>query len=173
MNVSIKSNRLRIRHFEATDIEDFVGFMIDPDSTKFLTFDQAQKSREGAEELLRFTIDSYASESPLMAFAIEDRTSGKLVGFCGLTPREDGDVEIMYATLESFRGNGYAVETASTLAQYAIEELGFSRVIAPISMEHGVSKAVAVKAGFQNSGIYKSPDSSREVNIYVYVQPQN
>ncbi len=170
MNFSINSKRLRIRQFEPGDVEDFVSFMTDPESTLFLTFDEAQKSREGATELLLATIDSYASDTPLMAFAVEDYASGKFVGFCGLTPREDGEVEIMYAIMPSLCGNGYAVETASRLAQYAVDQLGYKRVIAPISPKHEASKIVAAKAGFDDHGLRKSPDSSEKVHLYVYEQ---
>ena len=170
MNFSINSKRLRIRQFELGDVEDFVSFMINPESTVFLAFDEAQKSREGATELLLTTIDSYASDTPLMAFAVEDYISRKFVGFCGLTPRDNGEVEIMYAIMPNFRGNGYAVETASRLAQYAIDRLGYKRVIAPISPKHEVSKAVAVKAGFADHGFRKSQDSSEMLRLFVYEQ---
>lgn len=151
-------------------MEDFVAFMTDPESTRFLAFGQAQKSREGATELLLATIDSYTSDTPLMAFAIEERASQKFAGFCGLTPREDGEVEIMYAIMPNVCGNGYAVEAASALAEYAVDSLGYRRVIAPISPEHEASKIVAAKAGFDDHGIGTGPGSSEKVHLFVYEQ---
>ena len=168
MNDPIISKQLQIRRFECGDVEDFVSFMTDSESTKYLTFGEEQKSREGATELLLATIDSYTSDTPLMAYAVEDCVSRKFVGFCGLTPHEDGEVEIMYAVMPNLRGNGYAIEIASTLAQYAVEQLGYRRVIAPISPEHKVSKAVAVKAGFDDHGFRKSLDSLEMVHLYIY-----
>ena len=168
MIFSIRSNRLRIRPFEPDDIEDFVGFMTDPESTRFLAFDQAQKNRDGATELLLATIESYATDTPFMAFAVEERADRKFAGFCGLTPREGGDVEILYAILPGFRNQGYAVETASFLAQHAIDQLGYQRVIAPISPEHEASKIVAAKAGFDDDSIRKSPNTSETVHLFVY-----
>ncbi|MCG8380989.1 MAG: GNAT family N-acetyltransferase [Gammaproteobacteria bacterium] len=168
MNFSINSKRLRIRQFEPDDVEDFVSFMVDPDSTQFLAFEEAQKNRKGATELLFTTIDSYASATPFMAYAIEERTSGKFAGFCGLTPREEGEVEIMYAIMPNFRSKGYAAEAASRLAQYAVDQLGYRRVIAPISPNHVVSKAVAAKAGFDDHGLRKSLQSSEKIHLYVY-----
>ena len=95
VNFSISSERLRIRRFEQGDLEAFVSFMTDPESTQFLTFGEEQKSREGAMALLNATIDAYDSSKPMMAFAVEDCVTKEFVGFCGLTPREDGAVEIM------------------------------------------------------------------------------
>ena len=168
VSFSISSTRLRIRHFESGDVEDFVKFMTDPESTKFLAFGEAQKRPEGAAELLRSTIGSYASGNPLMAFAVEHTEQRKFVGFCGLTPREEEQVEIMYAIMPNLRGNGYAVETASRLAQYAVDQLGYRRVIAPISCEHEVSKAVSRSAGFDDLGFRNSLNSSENVHLFVY-----
>lgn len=170
MDLSIDSSRLRIRPFEPGDVEDFVGFMTDPESTRFLAFDQAQKNREGATQLLLATIESYTSDTPWMAFAVEASASRRFVGFCGLTPRDEREVEIMYAIMPNARGKGYAVEVASALANYAVERLGYRRVIAPISPEHAVSKAVAAKAGFDDFGISTGPDSSKRVHLFVYKQ---
>ncbi len=172
MNHPITSKRLRIRRFERGDAEDFVSFVADPESTRFLTFGEEQKSREGAKKLLDVTIASYDSEAPLMAFAVEHKESRQFVGFCGLTPREEGVVEIMYAVMPDERGKGYATEIAATLAQYAVNQLGYRRVIAPVSPEHEVSKAVALKAGFRDRGIGQNPGSSEVVRLFVLEQEQ-
>ncbi len=147
--------------------------MSDPDSTQFLAFEEAQKNRKGATELLFVTIDSYASDTPMMAYAIEEYTSRKFIGFCGLAPREEGEVEIMYAIMPNFRGNGYATETASSLAQYAVNQLGYRRVIAPIAPNHVVSKAVAAKAGFDDHGCRTNLQSSEKIHFYVYEKKES
>lgn len=168
VNFSINSERLTIRHFERGDIDAFVSFMTDPASTQFLTFGEDQKSREGATKLLEATIDSYDSSKPMMAFAVEECATNQFVGFCGLTPREEGVVEIMYAVMPSARGKGFAVEIATTLAQHAVKRLGYERVIAPISPQHKVSKVVAAKAGFEDRGISQSSASAEMVHLFVF-----
>jgi len=168
MNQPIRSERLKIRQFERTDVEDFVSFMTDPDSTRFLTFGVVQKSREGATALLEATIESYDSQTPLMAFAVEDQTTHEFMGFCGLTPWEEGTVEIMYAVMPNARGQGYATEISATLAKHAIHQLGYRRVIAPIAPEHEISKAVAMKAGFCDRGLCQNPGSSKMVHLFVF-----
>ncbi|MBE7381918.1 MAG: GNAT family N-acetyltransferase [Leptolyngbya sp. SIO1E4] len=172
MKHPMSSKHLRIRRFEQGDIEDFVSFMTDPDSTRFLTFGEAQKNREGATALLEATIESYKTETPLMAFAVEDQTTGQFVGFCGLTPREADAVEIMYAVMPSARGQGYATEVATTLAQYAVRQLGYRRVFAPIAPEHEISKTVAIKAGFIDHGLHQNSDVAKKVHLFIFEQAQ-
>ncbi len=168
MKFLITSKRLRIRQFKTDDLEEFISFMTDRGSTKFLTFDDDQKTRKGATDLLKATIDSYGSDNPMMAFAVEDNESKEFIGFCGLTPRESDSVEIMYAIKTRARGNGYAAEIASELANHAIRQLGYSRVIAPISPKHSASKAVAVKAGFTDRGLQQVPGSADDIHLFVY-----
>ena len=166
------SPRLRIRRFRPGDTEDFVGFMVDPESTRFLAFDDEQKSRDGATALLHETIAAYDSDSPMMAFAAEDRRDGHFVGFCGLTPHEEGAVEIMYAVMPRERAQGYAVEMAAALARHAVHKLGYARVVAPISARHTVSIAVAEKAGFECRSDTQSPRSTEGVRLFVFEQPR-
>ncbi len=164
----ISLERLRIRHFTDNDLEDFVRFITDVESTKFLAFNEAQKKSEGAEALLKTTIDSYDSDHPLLAFAVESIETKEFVGFCGLTPGENNTIEIMYAVMPNLRGNGYAVEIARELSHYAIDQFGYDRVIAPISIEHEASKAVAKKAGFEDHGVQQAPGASEKVQLFVY-----
>ena len=168
VSFTINSKRLTIRRFNPSDLEEFAGFMTDPESTKFLTFSDSQKSRKGASELLEATINSYDSDSPMMAFAVEASDSREFVGLCGLTPHESDTVEIMYATVPRARGNGYAVEIARALAMFATSQLGYSRVIAPISPENKTSKTVAIKAGFQQHGLHQHQDGAEKVQLFIY-----
>ena len=169
-NLPIRSERLLIRRFDQTDAEDFAGFMTDPESTEFLTFDKEQKSHEGAIALLETTIESYDTQNPLLAFAVENQATHEFIGFCGLTPREEDMVEIMYAVMPHARGKGYAVEIAVTLARHAIGRIGYRRVIAPISPAHSISMAVAVKAGFRDHGLGQNPNSGETVRLFVFDQ---
>ena len=77
-------------------------------------------------------------------------------------------MEIMYAVIPNERGKGYATEIAATLALYAVSQLGYHQVIAPISTGHEISKAVAVKAGFRDHGMSQNPGSVEKVHIFVF-----
>ena len=167
---SIDTARLRIRRFAQGDVESFISFMTDRESTKFLTFGDEQKSNEGAKALLKATIESYDSEHPMLAFAVEELTTRTFVGFCGLTPHDHKTVEIMYAVMPSARRKGYATEIATTLARYALDGLGYGRVVAPIAPANEVSKLVATKAGFEDCGLTKSANTAVAVHQFIFEQ---
>lgn len=155
-HLPIKTARLQIRQFSQADIEPFVHFMTDRESTQFLTFGEEQKTAAGAKELIQMTIGSYNSATPMLAFAVEEQATRTFVGFCGLTPHDNETVEIMYAIMPSARRQGFATEVAAQLARYALDELGYLRVTAPIVPTHEYSKAVVKKAGFKDCGLAQS-----------------
>ena len=158
---------MRIRRFTRGDIEPFVSFMMDRESTAFLPFAQEQKSSEGARKLVETTIESYDSEHPLLAFAVEDRVSGQFVGFCGLNFHNEETTEIMYAVMPSARHQGYATEIATALARYALYELGTRRVIAFIMPANEYSKIVAMRVGFKDGGLVRNANFVEKVHQYI------
>ena len=164
----IDTARLRIRRFSQGDVEPFISFMTDRESTKFLTFGDEQKSNEGAKALLETTIGSYDSEHPMLAFAVEELTTSAFIGFCGLTPHDRETVEIMYAVMPNTRRKGYATEIATTLARYALDELGYVRVVAPIAPANEFSKVVATKAGFKDCGLTTNANTAATVHQFIF-----
>ena len=161
----INTARLTIREFIFADADAFISFMTDPESTKFLTFTDEQTTREGAQRLIEFTIASYGSEQPMLAFAVEEKDSKRFVGFCGLNPHDDEAVEVMYAVMPEARGQGYGVEIAIAISHYALNVLGYHRVVAPIEPENKYSQIIVTKAGFKDCGIVRQanfPDFARQ-----------
>ncbi|EKV00427.1 acetyltransferase, ribosomal protein N-acetylase [Leptolyngbya sp. PCC 7375] len=163
----INTARLKIREFIFADADAFISFMTDPESTKFLTFTNEQTTREGAKSLIEFTIDSYGSEQPMLAFAVEEKDSKRFVGFCGLNPHDDETVEVMYAVMPEARGRGYGAEIAIAISHHALNDLGYHRVVAPIAPENKYSQVVATKAGFKDCGIVKQTNFPELVRQFV------
>ena len=163
----IETARLRIRGFCRADSEPFISFMADSESTEFLPFPQEQKTAEGARQLLEATIESYDSDRPMSAFAIEERGGGRFVGFCGLHPHDEETAEIMYAVMPAARRRGYATEIAGALSRHALEKLGYRRVIAFVVPANEPSKTVAARAGFRDGGLVENANFEEKVHRYV------
>lgn len=166
----IDTARLRIRRFTRPDIEPFISFMTDCESTAFLPFAQEQKNREGAKQLVESTIESYGSAHPMLAFAVEEQTNGQFVGFCGLNPHDEETIEIMYAVMPSARQQGYATEIAAALARYSLDELGYRRAIALIVPANKYSKIVATRVGFKDGGLVRNVNFAEKVHQFILEQ---
>lgn len=166
----IDTARLRIRRFTRGDIEPFISFMTDCESTAFLPFAQEQKNREGAKQLVESTIESYDSAHPMLAFAVEEQMNGQFVGFCGLNPHDEETIEIMYAVMPSARQQGYATEIATALARYSLDELGYRRAIALIVPANKYSKIVATRVGFKDGGLVRNVNFAEKVHQFILEQ---
>ncbi len=164
----ILTGRLKIRRFELADIDSFVEFMTDTESTRYLAFDDEQKTRNGASKLIESTIRAYDSDRPMLAFAVEERSTGSFVGFCGLYPHDQTVLEIMYAVMPHARRRGYATEIARAVAQYALDDLGYAKVVAPIAFVHSASKTVALRAGFKDFGVVKREPAGEKMHQFIF-----
>ena len=121
---AIESQRLLLRRFQSADLAPFTRFMTIPEATRYLAFPDEIKTREGAKRLFESTLTSYDSEEPLFALAVEEKASHAFVGCCGVNSLDEQEVEIFYAVIPEFQGQGMATEMAQALtSDYATDFL--------------------------------------------------
>ena len=164
---TIESEQLVLRKFEPGDLDVFSRFMTDAESTRFLAFASEMKTPAGAAMLLRTTLESYDSDSPLFALAATDREAQRFLGMCGLNLLNQNEVEIFYTVVRQLWGQGIGFAIASTLSRYALLELGVAQLIAFIVPGHIASEKVACKVGFQRTGLVDNPNFSDKVFRYT------
>lgn len=83
---------------------------------------------------------------------VEERPSGRLVGHCGLLPKQvEGkeETELVYVIAAADWGRGYATEIAFALRDQAFGPLGLRRLIALIHPENLASEKVARRVGMR------------------------
>jgi RimJ/RimL family protein N-acetyltransferase len=106
------------------------------------------------------TLQNYVSRGYGL-FAMVERTSGTVVGFCGLVhPGSQAEAEIKYALRQEFWGHGFATEAAAALLAFGRSMHGLSQVIATASPEHSVSHRVLLKAGMSLGELRRNEDGS-------------
>jgi len=93
---------------------------------------------------------------------VELKDSGTPIGMCGLIKRDTLDgVDLGYAFLPAYQGQGHAVEAARAVVEYAREVLGFERLMAIITPGNAASYALADKVGLKFSRlVHLTPDDS-------------
>ncbi|REJ93037.1 MAG: N-acetyltransferase [Planctomycetota bacterium] len=153
MNVPhhILTPRLRLRRHTPADLDSFVEFLADDDSTRYMPFTAEQKTRAGAEQMLAWVIASYESQDPICSLTIADRETDEYLGSCGLSPDPDG-VELYYTLLTRHRGRGLATEAAAALLQHLWTETDAHRAVAHVVVDNEPSIRVARRLGFVDAG---------------------
>ena len=122
-------------------------------------------SRQACEDWLEVTKNNYLKRGYGM-FAIEERLSGTVVGFCGLVhPGGQKEAEVKYAFLRSHWGRGLASEAIPALLAYGATVHSLIKVISTVAPDYLASQRVLLKSGMQLAVVRDNADHS---STYVY-----
>jgi ribosomal-protein-alanine N-acetyltransferase len=146
--IILETERLTLRHQQASDVAPLVDLWADPDVTRYMGGPRGRAWLQSAfEETAR---DPYAERYDL--WPLVEKETGQVIGHCGLLDKEvEGrpEIELTYVLASSAWGKGYATEIGQALKGYAFEEMGLGRLIALIEPENSASERVAEKVGMR------------------------
>ncbi|KPL86737.1 GNAT family N-acetyltransferase [Herpetosiphon geysericola] len=97
--------------------------------------------------------------------------AGTLIGMAGLIKRTpEAEIDLGYAFLPEYWGQGYASEVAQALLTYAITTLKLPRIIATTHLENQQSIKVLERIGMQFEGIIG--EGEQQLRLFGYNQPR-
>lgn len=153
MGLILKSKRLILREFEATDFAAVHTYATDPEVVRYMSW--GPNTETETNEFLAHVV-SQSSQTPrsLYDLAVVEMSSGRLVGGVGL--HLDGPQAMLgYCYARSAWGQGYATEAAHLLVDYGFEQLVLHRVWARCDVENVASVKVLEKLGLRREGLLK------------------
>jgi RimJ/RimL family protein N-acetyltransferase len=144
----MKTDRLTLRAFTPGDAAFIVELLNDPGWLRFIG-DRQVRTQEDALAYLRKG-DAAQARHGFSLGAVERRSDGVLMGMCGLI-RRDGldDVDLGYAFLPAYRGQGYAREAAAAWLACGFERFGLKRIVAITSVDNVASGKVLEAIGMR------------------------
>jgi len=90
------------------------------------------------------------------------------IGMAGILKRDFlEDVDLGYAFLPEYCGQGYAYEAAAAVIEYAFNVLKSGKVVAIVSETNQASIKLLKKLGFRKNGLIKYPGDDSEVRLYI------
>ncbi len=144
----ILTRRLRLRRHQEDDIDAFEGFMTDPEATRYMPFEDEQKTSDGARAMLREVAELYDSDAPVFSMTITLPGVDRYLGSCGLSPtKEAGVVEIYFTLVPAAQGHGYATEAVEGLIEHCRAN-GTHRLVARVFEGNRASVGVLQRSGF-------------------------
>lgn len=132
----------------ADDLGELSALLKDPDVMRYSlhgVFDEAE-----TRGFIEWCMACYCSHG-FGPWAMVDRSSLELIGFCGIYPEKVEDVEevgLGYRFHRRYWGQGLAGESCKAVLDFAFGNIGVSSVVAIIEAEHAASIRVAEKVGF-------------------------
>ncbi len=162
----LETARLSLRRLEASDAAFLVELLNQP---SFLTNigDRGVRTVEDAHRYLR--------EGPLAMYArhgfglwhVSRRADGAVLGLCGLLKRDVlPDVDVGYALLPQFWGQGYAFEAAQATVRHASSRFALARVAAVVSEGNAGSIRVLEKLGMKFERMVSMRPDEPDVRLY-------
>jgi len=146
--MKIETDRLVIKSNQEVDLEPLAALWADPEVTRYMG------GPRNYEEILKILIED-AEVNPQPAFdlwPVVEKETGHIIGTSGILEKDiDGrnQYEVIYVLAKSAWGKGFATELASTLKDYAFNELGLKRITALIDADNQRSEMVATKIGLR------------------------
>jgi RimJ/RimL family protein N-acetyltransferase len=99
--------------------------------------------------------------------------AGQTVGMCGLVNRPTlDDMDLGYALLPEFCGQGYAVEAGAAVLADARERLGLKRIVAIVAPRNGGSIRVLEKLDFRFEKMVQLTPDDDVLKLFAFEPPR-
>lgn len=163
----METERLILRRQTLEDAPFIMQLVNDPDWLRFIG-DRGVRTVEDARRYIENGAMEIYRRYGFCFYLTELKRSGEPIGICGLTKRDSlEDVDIGYAFLPKFRGQGYASEAASAVLDYGQKVLGLKRIVAITSKDNVVSSRLLEKIGLRFERLLALPPDGEEVRLFA------
>lgn len=140
--------RLRLRTLTLDDAAIYLQVLNTPLFIRWIG-DRQIRTEAQAREALAVGPLSMQSMRGFSLYLVERKSDGAAIGMCGLIKRDTlDDVDLGYAYLPEYAGQGYASEAAAGVLLHA-KSLGLTRVVAITSPGNAASDAVLRRVGMR------------------------
>ena len=163
-----ETNRLIVRNWNTSDIEEYAHIVSDPDVMKFIGNGKSQNFEE-AESYVKRCITSIAKQG-WARFAIEIKKTGELAGFCGFA-HYNNELDFGWRYAKRFWGKGYGTEAAEIVLDLGIRKFNFPRIVCITYPENKGSIKIIKRIGMEFEREISL--NGRIVKQYVKLNPQN
>ncbi len=144
-----KTPRLRLRTLVETDANFYLSLVNDPSFINNIR-DKGLRTEEQARHAIVQTHIEVHQQNGFSLYLIERIDDQIAIGLCGLVRRESlPGIDLGYALLPAFVGQGYAQEACLAVIADARHRLQLKRLLAITSPNNASSEKLLVKLGFK------------------------
>jgi RimJ/RimL family protein N-acetyltransferase len=150
-NLPLDTERLRIRAYTPTDLEDLLEMFGREDVSRYLNWEPMDRERVAGLLERRLQQASMEKAGEGLGLVLEERSSGRFVGEVILRwlSEESRQGEIGWSLHPDAQGKGYATEAARELLRLGFEDLGLHRIIAECDPRNDASIRVMERVGMR------------------------
>ena len=163
--------RLTLRPFAPDDAAFIVELLNDPGWLRNIG-DRKVRTQDDAREYLHKSAIAHAALHGFALGAVQRNRDGALIGMCGLI-RRDGfdDVDLGYAFLPAYRGQGHAREAAAAWLACGFERFDLKRIVAITSVDNAASGKVLEAIGMRFEQRMRVAGHEEDSLLYAALAP--
>lgn len=163
---SFETDRLLLTPVQAQDSSLIYALMNSPLFVQYVG-DRGITSEAAAEAYITANLIPQRERLGFSSFVIVRKTDHAAVGTCGLVDRKGLEgIDLGYALLPAYHGQGFAQEAAGRLLQAAFETYKLPKVSAITDPENTGSQRVLLKLGFEPKGTTTLPGEDKELLLF-------
>jgi RimJ/RimL family protein N-acetyltransferase len=162
----LETPRLTLRRLEFGDAPFLVRLLNEPSFIENIG-DRGVRSIEDAHRYLREGPMAMYENYGFGLWHVARKSDGAGAGMCGLLKRGNlADVDVGYAFLPEYRGQGFALEAVEATLRQGAVKFGLKRVVAVVSPGNAASIRVLEKLGFGYERMFAMRADEPEVRLY-------
>ena len=129
--------------------------------------DRNVKSVEAAAIYIKERMEPQLAKLGYSNYTVIRKSDAAKMGTCGLYDREGLEgIDIGFAFLPEYEGQGYAFEASAKLMDFAIHEMKMSLIQGITLEENYSSRKLLEKLGFELKGTTRIPNDDEELLLY-------
>jgi len=164
---SLETDRLVIRRLEVGDAAFMLDLLNQPSFIRFIGDRGIRTLDEARIYIEERAIASY-EKNGFGPFAVEMKTNGRVIGIVSLLDRDElDDVDVGFAFLPEFWGQGLASEASSAVLEFAFTGLGLKRIIAITRPDNIGSIKTLQKMGLAHESMTRLKDEDVDLQLYA------
>jgi len=152
MHIYFKTDRLLVRQYVVSDIDNLFRVMSDVRVHTYTKDKDHPWDRQRTEEYIRFMVSKDFRTLDCFHGAVIEKETGLLIGLCGLNPYEPREPEIEFKLGVSHWGKGYASELGSRIISEAFVNTNVRGIYGMARPDNTASRRVLEKIGMKYIG---------------------
>lgn len=169
MTYVLETQRLILKKFTDDDAELIFSLLNSPGWLKYIG-NRNIKTPDDAKNYITEKLQPGYQKYGFGFYLAQIKDTNEKIGMCGLVKRESlDDIDIGFALLPEFEGNGYALEAASAVMDYAKETLKIKQIAAITLPYNTGSIKVLEKLGMSFVKNIRLPNDNDELMLYIKI----
>ena len=168
--VIYETERLIIREWQESDIQDLFDYAKQTSLSKFVSF-KPYESLQDADDRIKAIINKYKTNEIIRPYAIQLKTDKKVIGSIDVddySPKAEGIIELGYILNEKYQGFGYVTEALIGMFKYIKRNGLAKRIVCKIDTENIKSRKVAERAGMTFEGVLRKAGNKNNIHVIRY-----